>query len=420
MKLVILDRDGTINYDSDQYIKSPAEWKPIPGSLEAIARLTQGGWRVVVATNQSGIARGLFDMATLNAIHAEMHRAVSQAGGRIDAIFFCPHAADSRLRVPQAQARHAARDRAALQRRRSSDVPMVGDALRDLQAAAAAGAQPGPGAHRQGQEDARRRRPAAAAPRSSPTSPRSPRVRCRSMIVPALGPVLRSRCCSSPRPTRSLALASAPAAAHAALPRHLRLVAADALAACDDLLRHPTGGSRDASTCPRRPSVILSKHQSAWETLAFQQIFPPQVHVLKRELLWIPFFGWGLALMSPIAIDRGAAWRRCGRWRAAASERLEQGFWVVVFPEGTRVAPGETRASTSRAAPGSPAHAGAPVVPVAHNAGRCWPRNSFLKYPGEVTVRIGPPIESAGRDPETINAHGRRMDRERSRRALDS
>ncbi len=105
MKLVILDRDGTINHDSDQYIKSPAEWKPIKGSLEAIARLTQDGWRVVVATNQSGIGRGLFDMATLNAIHDTMHRAVHQAGGRIDAIFFCPHAARLELRVPQAQAR---------------------------------------------------------------------------------------------------------------------------------------------------------------------------------------------------------------------------------------------------------------------------------------------------------------------------
>lgn len=153
---------------------------------------------------------------------------------------------------------------------------------------------------------------------------------------------------------------------------------------------------------PRRPSVILSQHQSAWETLAFQQIFPPQVHVLKRELLWIPFFGWGLALMSPIAIDRArgiAALRQIAR---RGKERLDQGFWVVVFPEGTRVAPGAKR----RYQPGGAwlaAHAGAPVVPVAHNAGRVWPRNSFLKYPGMVTVRIGPPIESVGRDPETIS-----------------
>ena len=95
MKLVILDRDGVINYDSEHFIKSAAEWKPIPGSLEAIARLTQAGYRVVVASNQSGIDRGLFDMNTLNSIHDKMHRAVKAVGGRIDAIFYCPHSADS-------------------------------------------------------------------------------------------------------------------------------------------------------------------------------------------------------------------------------------------------------------------------------------------------------------------------------------
>ena len=94
MKLIILDRDGVINFDSDQFIKSPDEWKPIPGSLEAIARLSREGWRVVVATNQSGLARGLFEMATLNAIHAKMHKAVGQAGGRIEAVFYCPHSAE--------------------------------------------------------------------------------------------------------------------------------------------------------------------------------------------------------------------------------------------------------------------------------------------------------------------------------------
>ena len=141
MKLVVLDRDGTINYDSDQYIKSPAEWKPIPGSMEAIARLTQGGWRIVVATNQSGIARGLFDMATLNAIHGEMHRAVGQAGGRIDAIFFCPHAADSNCecRKPKPGLLREIGSRFDMELK---GVPMIGDSLRDVEAAAAAGAQP--------------------------------------------------------------------------------------------------------------------------------------------------------------------------------------------------------------------------------------------------------------------------------------
>jgi 1-acyl-sn-glycerol-3-phosphate acyltransferase len=153
---------------------------------------------------------------------------------------------------------------------------------------------------------------------------------------------------------------------------------------------------------PATPAVILAKHQSAWETMAFQMIFPPQVHVLKRELLWIPFFGWGLALMSPIAIDRGrgvAALRSIAR---RGRERLEQGFWVVVFPEGTRVAPGERRDYQLGGA-WLAAASGVPVVPVAHNAGLFWPRNAFLKRPGTVTVRIGPMIDPANRDPKTIN-----------------
>jgi 1-acyl-sn-glycerol-3-phosphate acyltransferase len=153
---------------------------------------------------------------------------------------------------------------------------------------------------------------------------------------------------------------------------------------------------------PSRPAVILSKHQSAWETMAFQLIFPPQVLVLKRELLWIPFFGWGLALMSPIAINRSRGMRALRTIARRGRERLAQGFWVVVFPEGTRVAPGSQRAYHPGGAWLASA-SGAPVVPVAHNAGLLWPRNAFLKRPGTVTVRIGPPIEAANRDPQTIN-----------------
>lgn len=141
MKLIILDRDGVINYDSDQFIKSPQEWRPIEGSMEAIAQLNQWGWRVVVATNQSGVGRGLFDMDTLAAIHDKMHRTVAQAGGRIDAIFFCPHAADSKCACrkpkPGMLLEIAERFNVDLE-----DVPVVGDSLRDLQSAVTAGAQP--------------------------------------------------------------------------------------------------------------------------------------------------------------------------------------------------------------------------------------------------------------------------------------
>jgi len=153
---------------------------------------------------------------------------------------------------------------------------------------------------------------------------------------------------------------------------------------------------------PSRPAVILSKHQSAWETMAFQLIFPPQVLVLKRELLWIPFFGWGLALMSPIAINRSRGMRALRTIARRGRERLAQGFWVVVFPEGTRVPPGAQRDYHPGGAWLDSA-SGAPVVPVAHNAGLLWPRNAFLKRSGTVTVRIGPPIEAADLDPKTIN-----------------
>ena len=141
MKLIILDRDGVINFDSAQFIKSPAEWKPIPGSLEAIAKLNQAGWRVVVATNQSGVGRGLFDMDTLNAIHDKMHKAVQAAGGRIDAIFYCPHTADSKCDCRKPKPGMFERIGMVFNANLKG-VPAVGDSLRDLQAAAAVGAQP--------------------------------------------------------------------------------------------------------------------------------------------------------------------------------------------------------------------------------------------------------------------------------------
>lgn len=141
MRLIILDRDGVINEDSDDYIKCPSEWNPIRGSLEAIARLHRAGWRVVVATNQSGIARKLFDLDTLARIHETMHRRVIESGGLIDAVFFCPHGPDDGCccRKPLPGMFHDIAERLHID---LAGVPAIGDSLRDLQAAQAAGASP--------------------------------------------------------------------------------------------------------------------------------------------------------------------------------------------------------------------------------------------------------------------------------------
>jgi D-glycero-D-manno-heptose 1,7-bisphosphate phosphatase len=141
MKLLILDRDGTLNRSRDDYVASPDEWEALPGALEAVARLNQGGWRVVLATNQSGIGRGLFDMASLNAIHAKMNRQLAAVGARVEAVFFCPHAPEDdcncRKPAPGLFQQIAERFGASL-----ASVPAAGNALRHVQAAATAGCEP--------------------------------------------------------------------------------------------------------------------------------------------------------------------------------------------------------------------------------------------------------------------------------------
>jgi len=153
---------------------------------------------------------------------------------------------------------------------------------------------------------------------------------------------------------------------------------------------------------PASPAIVLSKHQSAWETLAYQIILPPQVWVLKRELLRVPFFGWGLAMMSPIAIDRGSAARALKQTLEQGRSRLSDGWWIVIFPEGTRTAPGK-RGRYHLGGAWLACKTETPVVPIAHNAGSVWGRNAFIKYPGTITVSIGPVIEPAGMDPNAVN-----------------
>jgi len=164
-------------------------------------------------------------------------------------------------------------------------------------------------------------------------------------------------------------------------------------------IRHEVRGIENI---PKEPCIVLCKHQSAWETLALQEIFPPQVWVLKRELLWLPFFGWALALTSPIAIKRSDGKGAIRQLLKQGKERLAQGFCVVIFPEGTRVPFGQ-RGKYKVGGALLAASSGVPVVPVAHNAGRLWGRQAFSKHPGMITMSIGAPIDTKGLKAEEIN-----------------
>jgi 1-acyl-sn-glycerol-3-phosphate acyltransferase len=159
---------------------------------------------------------------------------------------------------------------------------------------------------------------------------------------------------------------------------------------------------RGAENISKAPCIILCKHQSAWETFALQTVFPPQVWVLKRELLWLPFFGWGLALTSPIAINRSDGKGAMKQLLKQGKERLADGFCVVIFPEGTRMPYGQ-RGKYKIGGAMLAASSGIPVTPVAHNAGKFWGRNSFLKYPGTIVMSIGKPIATAGLKADEIN-----------------
>lgn len=162
---------------------------------------------------------------------------------------------------------------------------------------------------------------------------------------------------------------------------------------------------RGSENLPREPSIILAKHQSAWETVALQDLVPDDVYcvfVLKQELMRTPFVGWGLKALQMISIDRSAGREALAQVVAQGSDRLRRGFWIIIFPEGTRVAPGTTR----RYKPGGAhlaASSGAKVVPVALNSGEFWPRNAFFKRPGRVTISIGPAIDPAGLSETEIN-----------------
>ena len=154
---------------------------------------------------------------------------------------------------------------------------------------------------------------------------------------------------------------------------------------------------------PAQAGVIFCKHQSAWETMSMQFIFPPHAQVLKRELFWIPFFGWGLASLNPIAIDRSAGAKAMRQVLKQGKERIDAGWWILLFPEGTRTAPG-AKGNYSPSAAALAKRTQCPLIPVAHNAGQYWSRNAFDKHPGVIQVVIGEPLELEGKSAAQITA----------------
>jgi len=164
-------------------------------------------------------------------------------------------------------------------------------------------------------------------------------------------------------------------------------------------IRHEVRGWENV---PGSPAVIMAKHQSAWETLFIESRFPPQCWIVKKELLWLPFVGWGLIAIRAIAIDRSSGRTARDQIVEQGAQRLKEGLWVTIFPEGTRVAPGKTgRYGIGGALLAT--RTGTPILPIAHNAGEYWPRYAFRKRAGTVRVVIGPLIQTAGRDILSVN-----------------
>ncbi|MDQ0589087.1 histidinol-phosphate phosphatase family protein/1-acyl-sn-glycerol-3-phosphate acyltransferase [Variovorax paradoxus] len=440
MKLVILDRNGTINVHREDFVKSDIEWTPLPGALEAVARLNHAGWHVVVASNQSGLGRGLFDMASLNAMHAKMHKMLAAVGGRVDAVFYCPHSPDEgcECRKPAPGLFRQIGDRYGIDLK---DVPTAGDSLRDLQAGAAAGCEPHLLPHRHGCGLPRRRSAAPRIPGEHPGS-REPRRLCRFLACARSAGCIAGGCL----------MAFIRSVLHALW--MLVTVVPWGIIMCvsslwkrgiplywmaEQWLSWAIGGARvllgirtrvtgmeNLPTDQLAGAVLLVKHQSTLETFLMPTLMPhPLAFVFKKELIYVPFFGWAMARLDMIHIDRSQRAQAFNKVVNQGRKLLAQGIWIIMFPEGTRIPRGQKgtyKSGGTRLA----CETGVPVIPVAVTSAKVWPRKAFIKRPGVVDVSIGPAIPSVGRKPDElmreveawIESEMRRLDPEAYRDSL--
>lgn len=418
-QVVILDRDGVINVDSSDYIRSSDQWQPIEGSIEAIARLSKAGFRIFVVTNQSGLARGYFSADDLQAMHDKMIKLVHKAGGRIEKVFHCPHGPDEGCdcRKPATGMLEQLENYLG---QPVANAWLVGDSLKDIQLAHAKHCnavlvRTGNGSESEQQlasldaesdqnttivDDLaaasefiiKQQKPAEKADLGAKSGDLGlfsrfllgvRAVLFYLLIVIALFPV---------------SLILTPLGVLFSFTTRYQMITSWNRCAlwCLKLccgIRHSVHG---ADNIPEQPFVVMAKHQSAWETIYLQTLFTPLSTILKRELLLIPFFGWGLAMLKPIAIKRSSPKGAIRQVQTQGVTRLKEGISVLVFPEGTRTHFGQV----GRYARGG-AHlaidANVPILPLAHNAGKYWPKKGFLKHPGVIQVEIGEPILCEGR-----------------------
>ncbi|MGH8162684.1 MAG: D-glycero-beta-D-manno-heptose 1,7-bisphosphate 7-phosphatase [Gammaproteobacteria bacterium] len=401
MRPIVLDRDGVINVDRKDYVKSPEELEFIPGSLEAMARFTRAGYDLVIATNQSGIGRGLYSRESVDAIHQKLIRSAARHGARISGIYVCPHAplADCDCRKPApGLLERIARDF----RLDPAKLIMIGDTAKDLRTARAVGARAV--LVRTGQGEV--------------TLDADPEAENYADLAHAADALLKRE----PGRLRQIIGSLAYNAGYVIVIVFLGIVCslfsilpwgrpgleffARSYARVFFALLRPTVRlgmfMEGRENLPDGPCVLYLKHASTWETfLPFILVRKP-AYVLKRELLWIPMVGWPLWRLGAVGINRRAHRRAVDQVLSQGKRMIERGRSIAIFPEGHRMPPGKSRryglsgALLAR-------ECNVPIVPVAHNAGDFWPRRAFLKQPGTVHAIIGPPIQPGDRGPEAIN-----------------
>lgn len=410
MRLIVVDRDGVINADRADYVKSVREWQPLPGSLEALGRLTRAGYEIVIASNQSGVGRGLYTAADVAAIHRHLRHEAARHGARIGGFYVCPHAplAGCNCRKPApGLLEEIARDFGVPAR----ELVFIGDTGKDLAAARAVGARPILVLTGQGGTALVAQRAAGREPEHYSDLARA----VDALLAREPGELRQWFGSLGYNVSYMLALLLYGAAAFACgiVPYGrpgLEAVARGYARAFFALQRvwvrldmHIAG----RENLPDGAFVFYWKHQSTWETLAPFLLVRRPAFVLKRELLLIPFAGWALARLGAVGINRRAGRRAIEQVLRQGRRLVRRGSTVVIFPEGHRMPPGQTRrygvsgALLAR-------ELGLPIVPVALNSGDFWPRRAFVKRPGTVRLIIGPPIPTAGRSPEEINVEAKR------------